>query len=167
MPEINLPTKATQDAIKLQTDKIGDVQTKVTDIQNQFPISGGTDWSSYNMNLSLIGISMPTYNVYVEALNITGQGFVSLASITNLDGAYKYNVIFEFDGKTIDFMPSSAPGSITFKVSPESSNANKTDTFKIQTIPIFFNQYFKIRIKPISGGTYPQSGNLKVEYGLK
>jgi hypothetical protein len=51
MPEINLPTKAVQDAIKVQTDKIPAVQTETNKIQsvkddtgfirNQFPIGSG------------------------------------------------------------------------------------------------------------------------------
>lgn len=94
MSEINLPTKTTQDAIKLQTDKMTDVKNKtdligvanpstantatimnyLKQLENKITnISGGTDWSVYQQR-QISGSFTPTSNVYSTILAVNGGG---------------------------------------------------------------------------------------------
>jgi hypothetical protein len=85
MPEINLPTKGTQDAIKQDT----------TNILGQFPISGGIDWASKSVATSSeINGSMTGYT----SINITGSGY--LVALNN-DSNNVVNVSVQIDGGDI------------------------------------------------------------------
>lgn len=91
MPEINLPTKATQDAIKTKTDLIGSPNPTTADtttimnylkqLENKVTgISGGTDWSKYAPLAAHTSITVGAGNT-LPIINVTGNGFVSLATL--------------------------------------------------------------------------------------
>ncbi|WP_370221983.1 hypothetical protein [Cytobacillus sp.] len=67
MPEINLPTKATQDLIKQDT----------ADILSQFPISGGTDWSKLTPAFSYTSTAASASSSAGTLLDITGKGILT------------------------------------------------------------------------------------------
>ena len=111
MPEISLPTKANQDVIKLQTDKITDIKSKTDLIGSANPttadtstlmnylkqlenkianISGGTDWSEYKQ-LQLSGDITPASNVYSTLLSVTGEGALIYADANGSNSGTQYS----------------------------------------------------------------------------
>ena len=99
MPEISLPTKTTQDAIKIQTDKIVDVKSKTdligvanptiadtTTIMNYLRrleekmtnIKGGTNFSEYTPTpINIRNTTIINGSTYVDVYSISGEGMLS------------------------------------------------------------------------------------------
>ena len=126
MPEISLPTKANQDAIKLQTDKITDVKSKtdligaanpttadtstimnyLKHLENKISnISGGTDWSKYiSFNKGEVSVPLRSSSKEgIEILNITGGGYLSYIGV-KYSSTYANELItlkVTVDGKTM------------------------------------------------------------------
>lgn len=112
MPEISLPTKATQDAIKEKIDLIGTPNPTTADtttimnylkrLENKIVgVNGGTDWSKYTPYYK------ETYNTlissaagYVDLLNLQGEGYMGdmLVYFTSQAGSYTKDVSILVDG---------------------------------------------------------------------
>jgi hypothetical protein len=92
--EINLPTKTTQDSIKVETDKIQSIKNDTTSILGNFPISGGTDWSETIPKLA----GSESGSASNTIIDITGSGY--LFSITSVNTSNVNNNVY-IDGVLI------------------------------------------------------------------
>lgn len=90
MPEISLPTKATQDAIKQDT----------TNILSQFPISGGTDWSKYSPIQNSSQVVLPGTST-TNILNITGSGYLDIAFMLQIASPGNIRLKVTIDGQVV------------------------------------------------------------------
>lgn len=95
MAEIHLPTKATQDSIKTETDKIQSVRNDTQFIKNQFPISGGTDFSD---GIPKFLGAVTTNSVGVTAVSVQGSGILVAISNTNSGANF---ISIDIDGRKI------------------------------------------------------------------
>ncbi|EWG12757.1 hypothetical protein [Cytobacillus firmus] len=107
MPEINLPTKATQDFIKEKTDLIGSSNPTTADTTTLMNYlkrleekidagGGGTDWSKYMNTLSTISYDVNNNTNWVTLMNRTGKGYVK-ALYSSCIG-YSFNIRVTVDG---------------------------------------------------------------------
>jgi hypothetical protein len=88
MPEINLPTKAQQDSIKAETDKIQSIKNDTTSILGNFPISGGTDWGKTIPKIA----GSESGSASTTILDITGSGY--LFSVTSVNTSNVNNNVY-------------------------------------------------------------------------
>lgn len=105
MPEIHLPTKAMQEAIKLDTENIkSGISTVNSEISSMIADGLGTDWSKYTPFYKNSGYTPKAQNVYETMFEVTGEGYLSKAIIKHpsnsaynillritIDGVVKYN----------------------------------------------------------------------------
>ncbi len=95
MPEISLPTKATQDSIKIQTDKIQSVKDDTSFIRAQFPISGGTNFHNALVKPMIKVVDVPAGRVL---LDVSGRGFLHYLEVSSKNSSYNAYAVAEIDG---------------------------------------------------------------------
>lgn len=105
MPEIQLPTKLMQDAIKQDTSEIksdiSTVGTELNSIRTTITDGLGTDWGEYTPFVSRLN-KTPVLNVFEPLLEINGAGYLSKAIMRGVSSStYRCDLKISIDGSLL------------------------------------------------------------------